>query len=457
MYRPELHIHPDHGILDAPAGALYDGTYWHLFNQYRPDPTQPSRWAHLVSSATAFDFEICTDVLASTKDHESIRAGSVVTTGDSTTFYYTHVVGNERTIKAARVDDLGETIADLDDDDLILDEHIVDIGTVVANHEGLSRFRSPCVIPVDSGYLMVAVAGSSSDPVLVVLDSADGQHFKMRGPLTIHGDSGIASTFVVAPRIFQLRDEIDQHLYDILLVTIDENGRDIAGCLVGKLNGTSFEVAKPFQRMDYGHDFGRPRTVNWAPDADNKEHTVIFGLLNSASRQDDGSAHLSFRAEGWANCLSLAREITLQGGHIYQTPTSGIIAAIEESDRASMWTGISEIPRGEHQTITVLDINDQIICTITHYGDHITLDRSMNPNHAGDAVASAPLLYDATSSMTVIIDGSTVEVFGNGGQVAMASRVYFDGPTTRFVLHNSEQVEVERSTLIKPLPEIFPA
>ena len=42
IHRPELHITPERGVLDAPAGVLLDGNDWHVFYQYRPEVPGPA-------------------------------------------------------------------------------------------------------------------------------------------------------------------------------------------------------------------------------------------------------------------------------------------------------------------------------------------------------------------------------------------------------------------------------
>ena len=40
VYRPELHVTVERGILDASAGILRDGKdIWHMFFQYRTEPS----------------------------------------------------------------------------------------------------------------------------------------------------------------------------------------------------------------------------------------------------------------------------------------------------------------------------------------------------------------------------------------------------------------------------------
>lgn len=67
----------------------------------------------------------------------------------------------------------------------------------------------------------------------------------------------------------------------------------------------------------------------------------------------------------------------------------------------------------------------------------------MNPCHENDPVAVAPLSAEDTDSVFIVVDGSTVEVFADGGEVAMASRVYFDqGPIFNFEVTTTGEASI---------------
>ncbi|AKK05551.1 beta-fructosidase, levanase/invertase [Corynebacterium mustelae] len=463
-HRPELHVTPGTGILDAPAGALFDGESWHIFHQFRPRDTEGARWAHQFAEDEPFVFEECDDVLAPDTGEIDLRAGSVVTIGDDVMLYFTAVTEAGRSIHAAKIGDIVATTETVSDIPWEVDPNVQRLGEVVGDQAGLTRFRSPCVVPdwQDSSdreyghqdWLMLAVTGSADDPILVILRSSDGLTWQLQGPLSFVGETGIDSACIVSPRIIRLRDEVRDELYDVLIITIEQGGIDISGYLVGTLSGTTFTVSEPFRRIDHGHDFTRPRNTNQycrTPDlmkSYNDAH--IFGLMNGVGRLDDGHQHESYLKEDWANCLSLPRRVTLQDGVLYQTPAAGLIHAVEESDHAKVFTMVFEVPPGESLTVELIDSIGQVAATITHYGDHLELDRSMNPHHSGDAVAVAPLGEDDTDAVTIVTDGSTVEVFADGGQVALASRVYFTGTCEDFIIHHTKGVEVEHYDVITP-------
>lgn len=447
-HRPELHLTSEEGLLFAPAGALLDGDTWHVFHQYRPTPEAGPRWAHQFSEQTPFGWDIADDVLAPKGGETQVRAGAVVANKGGVDLYFTSVTADGSTIHVARIEDLAATMELVSEDPLELDPGVIRIGRVVGDSEDYKKFRSPCVVPDwdDSqnreegheGWLMLAVTGSADSPTLVVLNSADGRDWQVVGPLTFTGLSGLADDAVlVSPRIIRLRDEIDHEIYDIVLVTIEENGVDISGYVVGQLHGTEFDVVTPFTRIDYGHDFSRPRNTNYTegtqPVEERYSQAHIFGLMNGIGRLDNPTQHKSWKDEGWANTISVPRVVTLQDGTLFQTPPSGLLEAIHESEAAAGWTGLCEIPAGSSVSIELRDQKRNTAAVIHHRHNELIIDRSMNPYYEGEPIAVAPLSSEDTDSLFILVDGSTVEVFADGGEVAMASRVYFEnGPIYNF-------------------------
>lgn len=451
-HRPELHVTAETGILDAPAGVLYDGQDWHIFLQFRPQLDDASRWGHQVSHELPFWWEECDDVLAPAGEEIKIRAGSVVPHGDAIDLYYTSVTDSGDAIKVATILDLAATTEDVSDvastvTDLVVGHHLV-----VANQHGIEDFRSPCTVPDrEEGWIMLAVAGPVESPSLEILTSPDGSDWSYAGPLELKGDTGLGDRQLVAPRIIRLRDQVDGEVYDILIVTVEVSGVDRSGYLVGQLRGTTFEVAQPFERIDYGHDFTRPRNTNLTATADVEDRyarAYLFGLMNGIGRLDDAHQHLSLKEEGWANCLSLPRKVTLQGGKLYQTPAAGLPVEVSESAHAAMFTGVMDVPVGSELEVRLIDSLGQTAATITHRGDLLELDRSMNQHHQDSDLAVAPLTEGDTDALTIVVDGSTVEVFADGGQVAMASRVYFNGTIEEFEVSTSGDAELERRSEI---------
>ena len=348
---------------------------------------------------------------------------------------------------------------------------MVRFGEAVGAHTDFDRFRSPSVVPDwakedreegHDGWLMLALTGDADAPVPVILESPNGESWSLLGRLSFNGDPGfnegeVPATSpippVVSPRLVRLRDEVDGEIYDVLFVTLERAGRDVSGYIVGRLDGTEFTVAKGFQRVDFGHDFSRPRNTNTTTGTIAQERrydrAVILGLLNGNGRGDDASKHPTWEAEGWANSLSLPRAVTLQGGVLYQTPAQGLPDAVKLSDYAQSWTGVLEVPENSSVTVTLLDGSGDPAAVIRHTGDEISVDRSMSKafDHyfKDSAPAVAPLAEGDSDTLTIIQDGASVEVFVDGGLVAMSSRVYFEGGCSAIEVHTEGEAVIEQS------------
>lgn len=465
-HRPELHITAETGVLNAPAGVLLDGATWHVFHQYRPELDSGPRWGHQFSEGEPFVWEVADDVLAPLGEETQTRAGSVVANKQGVDLYFTSVTSAGTSVHLARIKDLSATLETVSEDPLALDTHLVRMGQVVGNTEEWKDFRSPCVIPGwedgsnreegHEGWLMLAVTGSPDSPTVVVLTSPDGVDWQVQGPLTFTGDSGLSGEeMLVSPRVIRLRDEVDQEIYDIVIVTIEHDGIDISGYLVGRLSGAEFSVSTPFTRVDFGHDFSRPRNTNFTPgtvdDEARYEEAFIFGLMNGIGRLDDPRTHCSLATEGWANTVTVPRVATLQGGTLFQTPPKGLLDALHDSEAAAGWTGLCDIPQGSSVSVALKDGEGTIAAVVSHRHNELVIDRSMNPHYPDSPWAVAPLTAEDTDSMFILVDGSTVEVFADGGYVAMASRVYFDGgPISDFDVSITGDASVRRSSAIFP-------
>lgn len=461
--RPELHVTPEIGVLNAPAGVLTDGHVWHMFHQFQPQLDGPSRWAHQVSSGSPYAWDICDDVLAPSGSQSRLRAGSVVAVGDKVLLFYTAVEpngdGENCFIDLAEISDLAETTVDVSDEASQVDQHVSFVSRLFEDQPEMA-FRSPCVVEdPHGGWNMLAVSGPVDHPQLMIACSDNAYDWQLSGPLRFEGDTGTDAD-LVAPRIIRLKDEVVGDIWEVLVATIEHNGVDVSGYMVGKLDGTVFKVSKPFRRIDYGHDFTRPRNTNTIG-SQLFESAVLFGSMNGVGRYDNPTTQLSMQSEGWANCLSLPRRTTLQDGTLYQTPMPGLAQAIEQSYRAHGWMGLIDLDAtAEHTevfrspaasvTVDLVDAAGATAARISHTATEVMVDRSMNPKHEGDDPAVAPLDGSSSDSLTIIVDGSTVEVFADGGVATLASRVYFNGGFQSFAVKTFGSAAVERCYEVSP-------
>lgn len=440
VLRPELHLSPTSGIIQAPAGVFRLGKGWHVFSQWVASAPGQSRWAHHLGRETGYFWDICDNVLAPVGDETDVRAGSVIDGPDGLHLFYTAVIGEKpnRTyaIRSAVIERLVDTVDSISEDPTAVSGAVrrteVDLHDCFPDPTCFA-LRSPCVIRTgESHWTMIAMVGEVNDPGIAVLSSDDLYDWQLEGRLTFAGDPDFIENTFTSPRLLQLRDEVDGEVYDILLLTIRRaDGTDYSGYVVGHLQGTEFAITTPWTRFDFGHDFTRPRNTNieWELQDHNGadfNQALLVGLVNGRVHRDDPTTFRSYREEGWANCLSIPRATTLQGGYLFQTPAPGLTEMVAISERAQLFSGIintSEQPF----TVQLWDQEGRIAAEITHLGSELILDRSMNEDYQGDPVARAELMAADTDSITVLVDGSVVEVFADGGAVAMTSRVYLAG------------------------------
>ena len=136
VYRPELHVTAERGILEGPAGVFRSGDedsrVWHMFYQYRPTPDAPSRWGHEMSEDDPFSWLDCSDVIAPAGGETNVRAGSVTASGDGVDLYFSSETAAGNTVQIAHVAHVDELCGDDEDDDLAAAERVGAVVEVVA-------------------------------------------------------------------------------------------------------------------------------------------------------------------------------------------------------------------------------------------------------------------------------------------------------------------------------------
>jgi sucrose-6-phosphate hydrolase SacC (GH32 family) len=424
-FRPELHITAETGVLEAPAGAVRQGDVLHVFHQFRPTPRSGARWAHQVATGIPYGWDVCDDIIAPQGDEADCLAGSSVVVDENTVeLFFVSTVGesaavlphNRRGDRAFRIEravitDLDEITEDISDDPSSVPDQVRRLGPVDIDDSShpVGPLVTPSVIPRDDGWLMIALSlDTDEDAHIVVLTSPDRQAWTVVGPLEFDGQASVPAGRPFAPRIVPLTDITTDQDRDVLFITYpDDDGSESAGYIVGALDGSRFEVSTPFQVFDHGHDFTRPR-VTQSPGSD---APVIVGLVGTFPTTAETSAGT------WANCLSVPRYLTLDGGHLYQD-VRGLPRAVSSfTDRGAVLTAQLDVSRGS-VTVDVVDASGDVLLRVTHTGDRVTVTRGTD---GGEETRGAALADADSDTLTVFIDGPVGEVFADGGLVSLTS------------------------------------
>lgn len=452
-FRPELHVTAETGVLEAPAGAVRQGTSLHVFHQFRPTEGSGARWAHQAATDLPYGWDVCDDVLAPEGDEIDCLAGSAVPVGDGSVelFFVTTTAavdapedavllgsglphdrrGNRAfQLQRARISDLDLISEDVSDDPSVVRQEVERLGPVEVDDSAhrVTALVTPSVISHGDHWLMLAldlVDDTAAD--IVVLTSRDRQRWTVQGPLDIHGEVGAAvpEARPFAPRIVTMSDEVTGDRREILFITYPVDGGENAGYLVGTLDGCTFTAETGFQLFDHGHDFTRPRVVQGV-------QPVLVGLVGTFPGTDPGT---------WANCLSVPRFLALRAGHLYQD-IIGVPSAVRSyTDRAAVFTAQLDVTHGA-VAVALLDDGDRVLATVRHSGDRVELERPDPDGQGGVSVRTAELAGGDSDTLTVLIDGPVCEVFADGGLVSLTSAVSGKKPFARFQVDTTSGARV---------------
>lgn len=467
--RPELHVTAEVGVLEAPAGAVALGDTLHVFHQFRPRPDAGARWAHQVASGIPYGWDVCDDVLAPTDDEIDCLAGSsvpvdgtvelfFVATGPATSdgsdtspekadsaeteslraslrsnnIPHGHRGDRSFTVQRARISDLSATTDEISDDPSVVSPLVERLGPISVDDSAfpVTDLVTPSVIRHGDHWLMLALTlVDEQDAQIVVLTSDDRQHWTMQGPLDFGGslpdDTPDGRPF--SPRIAVMTDLDTGQRHDVLFITYPTVGhaensefepKETTGYLVGTLEGSTFTTTTPYTVLDHGHDFTRPRLVQG-------KRPVIAGLVGAFPTDTEGTEGTE-NTGTWANCLSIPRFLSLRGGHLYQDVVGLPTAVRSFTDRAAVFTAQLDVEgEGASVTVNVVDDNAETLLTVTHSGDHVTVDRH------GDT-RTAPLADGDSDTLTIFVDGPVCEVFADGGLVSLTTALQRTGVIDKF-------------------------
>lgn len=453
-HRPELHITAETGVLEAPAGAFFAEGSMHVFHQFRPLPDEGSRWAHQVASEVAYDWDVCDDVLAplgaaghpgDTSGHApaetelDVLAGSTIITEAGYELFFvtsrpqesqaggategaedgvealeTNIPHGTRgprqfTIQRAVMDEI--TTTEVSDDPKVTDPRVKRLGPIDIDDSAhpVANLVTPCAIrhedPTQPGtpWLMLALnLIGEHDAEILVLRSADRHHWRVLGPLSLPDAANVRPGRPFAPRIITMKDSGSGVERDVVFITYPGGAgesNEIAGYLVGNLQGAAFDVLSPYTPIDYGHDFTRPRLI---------PHTspVMFGLVG---------AHPSLEGQ-WANCLSAPRYLSLVDGVLFQDIIGAPEAVQRFSDYAFIWSGQLDAAQGQVD-IEVRDNSGQLVVAVSYREDAVTVTR------LGVDSRTAPLTDADSDTLTIFVDGPVLEVFADGGATTLTSAI----------------------------------
>ncbi|WP_332633585.1 glycoside hydrolase family 32 protein [Halalkalibacter flavus] len=443
IYRPQFHFSPEKNWMNDPNGLVfYKGTY-HMFYQYNPYGNKWGNmsWGHAVSKDLVHWKHL--PVALKPDKLGMIFSGSAVVDERNTSGLFEDESGGLVAIYTNAGETQQQSIAYSTDEGVTWTKYE---GNPVIPNPGIEDFRDPKVIwyEQEQKWVMVVAAGdhirfySSKNLIDWEFMSKFGENEGAHG--------GVWE----CPELFELPINGDpkntKWILQVDLISGAVAGGSGGQYFIGEFDGTKFINDNPPEEIrwtDYGKDFYA--TQSWFNTGNRK---IWIGWMNNWEYAE------SIPTYPWRGAMSLPRELTLktipeEGMKLIQTPIkelqairkspyqwSDLKVTPEENILSDIKGNMIEIKadfelgsasefgfkvrKGENEeTIIGYDVkSNQLFVDRTNSGQ-VQFDKQFPGKHL------APLQPENNRvTIHIFVDQSSVEVFGNKGEVTITDRIF---------------------------------
>lgn len=451
-WRLAFHVQPPVGLLNDPNGLVqHDGTY-HLCYQWHPFATAHALkfWAHLTSTDLVHWTEAPIALAPSDPyDRNGCYSGSAIVHDGAVHFVYT---GNVRGDAGQRYP--YQNVAVLGADGVVT-KHPVN--PVISHLPGCTPHqRDPKVWRQDDRYWMVL--GAQTDDLhgtALLLTSEDLLDWQLVGPIAGGADQPLgymwecpdllrvdgADVLVISPQLDHGPDAAEQ-FQDVVMYAV--GALDLAA---GRFTGGDF------RRLDAGPDFYAPQSF-----VDESGRTILvawMGMPDHPTQPPLAVKHPTV-ATGWVHCLTVPRVVRVDGDEVLQWPVAELDALRGEPVHHQVTLGADEGVALDGVDSTAVDLvvaaeaapgalvhvrlregaAGAVVLTLDPHSGTATLDRSALPRGEGGAWTGS-FRPGARVEARILADHSSVEVFVDGGRLALSARIYPDPADTGVSVHAS--------------------
>lgn len=433
-WRQSFHIQPVTGLLNDPNGFSYYNGEYHLFYQWFPlGPVHGLKhWYHTKSKDLVHWENVGMAIEPSTEfDSHGAYSGSAIEQEGKLHLLYTGNTRDENWIRHPY-----QCLAVMDSNGRVtkMEEPVIaDIPAGYTDH-----FRDPKVWEQDGQFYAVIGAQRDNETGCVVLyRSANLKEWQFVGEMKTKLDEKFGYMWE-CPDYFELDEkgillfspqglEPDGDRYQ----NIYQSGYIMGSQLDLKTNELSHGA---FQELDRGFDFYAPQTME-----DNQGRRILVGWM--------GLPEIDYPTDqyGWAHCLTLPRELRVNGGKLLQQPvaeleslrgeelvTSGLIenGSFElDGFQGETYELIAEFSASDADQYGIELRVGEGEKTIIQY-DSVEKKVAFDRTHSGQAFAKEfgtvrKCAYEAdTVSFRIFVDVSSVEVFVNHGEEVFTGRIF---------------------------------
>ncbi len=450
-YRSQFHFTPDRNWMNDPNGLVYyDGEY-HLFYQHNPTGTTwgPMYWGHAVSTDLIHWQRL--PVALEPDSNGYIWSGSVVVDRNNSSGFQT---GADKPLVAIFTQEKGgvqvQSLAYSNDKGRTWTKYAGN--PVISMPAGLHVFRDPKVF-----------WHTGSDQWVMVISAGDRVRFYTSSDLkdwTYSGEFGSADgshggTWEV-PDLFELPVDGNPGNTKWVLTVGMNDGAPAGGSgvqyFVGRFDGEKFINDNPSSTVlwtDYGSDFYAGLSWNGIPEADGRR--IWLGWMNNWKYANN------IPTSNWRGAMTIPREVkladTVSGVRLVQNPVAEL-AALRATGRSwanrTIWPGSNLLSKVTGSELEIIAEFRTDTATADEFGFKVRTGGGSWTTVAYDNIQSK-LAVDRTSSgesgfegtfaarheaamspknnrvkMRILVDRSSVEVFGNDGEAVITDQLFPD-------------------------------
>ena len=428
-----FHLEPPRGLLNDPNGLSYfNGKYYVFFqwNRFAKDHSY-KEWGMFTSpDMVRWTFEGSALLPDQTYDMCGTYSGSGLVIDEKLYLFYTGNVkkdGKRKSYQCMAVTGNGQKFLKL--------------GSVAETPEDFTEhFRDPKVFRTESGtyFMLTGAQRKSGKGALALFRSGDGLTWEYSGIPAVTEEYEM----IECPDLFQLdgtyvllycpqkRDnEKDADISSFSAVkTVTFNEQD------GTLDDADLD--QNFTKTDFGFDFYAPQTFE-APDG----RRILYAWM---SRMDEEQEEAFSKGEPRIHCLTLPRELKIRNGKLIQTP----VKELEQLKGA-------EVPpiRCEDGTVRLLPGDRTFFLHFTlpgpgrdvsvrfHSGEssltwvpEAKQVRFTRKNWVTGKTESRECRIERLREVEIWSDQSSMEIFLNGGEAVMSSRIFPETAASEVVI-----------------------
>ncbi|MDX8045532.1 glycoside hydrolase family 32 protein [Gracilibacillus sp. S3-1-1] len=473
-YRPYLHFVPKKNWMNDPNGLIYFKGEYHLFFQYNPNDSKwgPMHWGHAVSTDLITWTEL--PIALYPDEHGTIFSGSAVVDWNNTTGFFpdepgivaifTHHFDNgvdnppKQSQSLAYSHDNGRTWIKYGDNPVL-------------EHDRKIDFRDPKVFwhKNTDKWIMVLATGQT----VSIYSSVNliNWHFESEFGTDVGSHDGVWE----CPDLFELAVDNTNESKWMLIVSIGDNLHLDQGSrtqyFIGSFDGSRFHVEhETIKWLDYGKDNYAGVSFSDIPTTDGRR--IYLGWMSNWRYANEVPTH------GWRSEMTVPRELTLckydNSYYVVQQPVKeldqyfttrekvinkqvskevryafdelyGMITLVLENQGATKYR--LDIHHTESNvTSVIIDMEESVLTLdrsrsgVTSFSDNFSLHQKL------------PLLQTEQIELNILIDSSSIEIFVNGGELALTSLVYPDKTCKEISLHTfNGDVIIKEGYFSKPI------